>query len=225
MGAWGAGRLHAFERLREEIDNRTRLGNALLVGEVTALGAGISVVSSANFIEALLGMALVTSYLWLLWLDHTQQVFKIAAYVALQLAPRLRSVNRGALGWEGFLRRLDQGGKEAAKVLYPMKRAHESGPDVTIGPTRSIVGHVSWVFGALPLVLLIIYGYLRYDYLYRGGMGAWGRVAGFVLALGLWGISLGQWRQFTRSVNAIEDAVLYESRTTQRSAVRAPAEG
>ncbi len=200
--------LKEFERLRQEIDNRTLLGNYLLLAEVTALGAGILIV--AHLHEALLGMALVTSYLWLLWLDHTEQVFKIAAYIGLRLSPRLQRASQDALGWEMFRRRLDRGGSEAIEALYSVKAGPGVPSQVTIRPTRNIVRHVTLVFGILPVVLLVTYAFLRYDYLHKGGAAAWGRVGGLVLSLCLWTISLFQWFQFTRSVNAMEKAFLYQ---------------
>ena len=79
--------LAEFQKLRDEIMARTQLVNTLVGVELAALGVGIS--SFTSIPDVLIGLAAVSSFLWLLWLDHAEQVQKIAAYIALRLRPRL----------------------------------------------------------------------------------------------------------------------------------------
>src|SRR6266705_1292715 len=115
--------LAEFDRLREEIDNRTELSVNLVLAEIAALGAGISVVDKVP--DVLLGLAAVSGFLWLLWMDHTEAIHKIALYIAHELAPRIQISYAGGLGWEKFLRGLDstdkltrKGRRKSNIVLY-----------------------------------------------------------------------------------------------------------
>jgi hypothetical protein len=143
--------LAEYERLRGEIDNRTQIANGLFALELTALAAGLA--SFDAFPDVAIGIAVASTCLWMLWTDQEVQVWKIAAYLEIELAPRLREVNPGALGWERFLRRLDKGGDDARQALRLSRptRMVSSFPH-----TRKVGFYASLLFGGAPLILLLI---------------------------------------------------------------------
>lgn len=69
----GAAELH---ELRHEITTHFTLSNALVAVELAACGTGISVLNRSAFFLA--GLALISSFLWVLWIDHSLQTHKIA---------------------------------------------------------------------------------------------------------------------------------------------------
>lgn len=143
--------LAEYERLRGEIDNRAQIANGLVALELTALAAGLA--SFDAFPDVVIGIAVASTCLWMLWMDQETQVWKIAAYLEIELAPRLREVNPGALGWELFLRRLDKGGDDALQAL----RLSRSTRMVSSFPsTRKVGFYASLLFGGAPLALLLI---------------------------------------------------------------------
>src|SRR5215217_4678149 len=87
-----------YANLRNEINNRTQLSAGLVGLNLAALGAGISIIRHVP--DIVVALAGVSSFLWLLWIDHTSQIYKIAAYIGLCLAPRLREGTEELLGWE-----------------------------------------------------------------------------------------------------------------------------
>src|SRR3954447_26064052 len=147
--------LAEFDKLRQEIDNRTTLGSNVVALELTAVGASVAVADSVP--DALLGLAAITCCLWLLWLDHAVQVYKIASYIGVQLAPRVTGiVGRPVLGWESYLRALDAGGQRAWRVLFPSGApAHAGAAPVT--ETRSVASYVTLLFGGIPIVTIGVY--------------------------------------------------------------------
>lgn len=104
-----------FERLRCEIDSRTQLAFGLVTLNITAIGAGFSLL--AAFPDVVFGLSIVSCILWMLYVDHSAQVQKIAAYIGLRLAPRLRATAQDVLGWETFLRDLDGTEDSARRAL------------------------------------------------------------------------------------------------------------
>src|SRR6266481_5511058 len=86
-----------FKELRAEINNRTQLSTGLVGLQLAAIGSGLAVIK--DYPDVVLALAALSSFLWLLWIDHTSQIYKIAAYIGLKLAPRLRSGNSELLGW------------------------------------------------------------------------------------------------------------------------------
>jgi len=138
--------------LRQEITSHFTLSSTLVAVELAALGAGLSVLDSSTHILA--GLAAISSFLWLLWLDHSGQILKIAAYLALELAPRMSTqLGRPVLVWEVFLRRLNAGGTAAAGAL------HGRAPLMSRSIVRPL--RAEWysplLFGAAPPLLLSLY--------------------------------------------------------------------
>jgi hypothetical protein len=108
--------------------------------------------------EVVVALAAVSSFLWLLWIDHTSQIYKIAAYIGLRLAPRLRDRDAGLLGWEHFMRILNQGGEKAAIAL---RRPSE---EIKLLRTESIGRFVSLLFGVTPLLLIVGFIIAKYGF-------------------------------------------------------------
>jgi hypothetical protein len=126
--------LAEFQKLRDEITSRMQLQTTIVGAQLAVLGTGLSLLTTSP--EILLGLAAISSFLWLLWLDHAEQVHKIGLYVGSTLAPRLRQVRPGSLGWERFLRHLD--------------REHPEG--------RRVGNYVAVLFGGSSAFLLTTYG-------------------------------------------------------------------
>src|SRR5262249_14367241 len=138
-----------YERLRCEIDSRTQLAFGLVTLNITALGLGFSVI--ATFPDVVFGLAIISCILWMLYIDHSAQVQKIAAYIGLKLAPRLRATNSESLGWEAFMRTLDAGG-EATREALGLPR----GAQVSVYRSAAIRQAMNTLFGgAAPLLIAL----------------------------------------------------------------------
>lgn len=195
--------LAEFDRLREEIDNRTQLSNTLVLGDIAALGTGIALVSQLP--EVLLGLAALSSFLWLLWLDHTEQIYKIASYIGLRLSPRLCREGEDLLGWEKFLRMVDRGGGEAAKALYGGPAPEELVSRIRIRPTRYITFYIMILFGLSPLVFLMAYTILVLQGSQASDPTYWLRLGGIGLSLLVWIFSWHQYWLFNQSIRSLSE--------------------
>lgn len=148
--------LTEFERLRAEIDSRTQLQSGVLVAGIAALGFATPLVHSLP--EALPGIAVVLSILWLLWMDHADTISKLGAYIHLRLRPVAARLVRGpVLQWEAFLRRLDAGGLEAQRIL----EINEEGDFPSLG-IRYVTRYVSGYFGIASAALLLAFAITTY---------------------------------------------------------------
>jgi hypothetical protein len=178
--------LAEFQKLRDEIMARTQLVNTLVGVELAALGAGIS--SFTSIPDVLIGLAAVSSFLWLLWLDHAEQVQKIAAYIALRLRPRLTVGSDQVLRWETYMRQLDR----EAKMPH----------------TQAVSNYIAGLFAGGPLVLLTIYGLVVSDRFEDGSFPQVARFVGLGVAVLLWVVTLRQYRVFRGVVATIERAIV-----------------
>jgi hypothetical protein len=196
--------LAEFDKLRGEIDNRTTLGSNVVALELTAAGASIAVADKAP--DALLGLAAVSCCLWLLWLDHAVQVYKVASYIGIQLAPRLaQSAGRPVLGWESYLRRLDAGGQRALEALYP----NGAGPGVEVPQitgTRSVASYVTLLFGGIPVVTIAIYIAVVLNRFDSTALAI--RFVAVALVAVLWVAAVIRFRQFGEGTKDINAALL-----------------
>jgi hypothetical protein len=200
--------LAEFDKLRQEIDNRTTLGSQVVALELTAVGAAVAVAAAVP--DALLGLAAVTCCLWLLWLDHAVQVYKIASYIGVQLAPRVsQNVGEPVLRWESYLRTLDAGGLASWRALFP-SGSHDQRSDSPVTETRSVASYVTLLFGGIPVVAISIYVVLVAERF--GTEGEVIRYASVALVAVLWIASLIRYRQFQAASGHIVDALL-ESRS------------
>lgn len=145
--------LAEFQKLRDEITTRMQLVTVIVGANLTALGTGLSVFD--RFPDVLLGLAAVSCFLWLLWLDHAQQVHKIAAYIGRSLAPRVQQGRPSLLGWERYLRVLDGSDEDAARALYGESAARPA--RVRLPRTTAVGYYIAVLFAGSPLVLLSIY--------------------------------------------------------------------
>jgi hypothetical protein len=142
-----------YQAMREEINNRLALAHGLVIADLGALGAGISVARSFPFI--LIALAIVSTLLWLFWLGQVTQMNRIAAYIALELRPRLEEACQcSVLRWESYMRQLT------------MKQFTASAPDSKHGDQEkigeihvSLQGegiHTSMLLGGATPVLLAV---------------------------------------------------------------------
>jgi hypothetical protein len=177
--------LAEFQKLRDEIMARTQLVNTLVGVELAALGAGISSFTAVP--DVLIGLAAVSSFLWLLWLDHAEQVQKIAAYIALRLRPRLAVGTDQVLRWETYMRRLDR--------------------EPRMPHTQAVSNYIAGLFAGGPVVLLTIYGLVVNDRFEDGSFPQVARFVGLGIAVLLWLVTLRQYRVFRGVVATIERAI------------------
>ncbi|WP_119729212.1 hypothetical protein [Thermomonospora amylolytica] len=190
-----------FENLRHEINNRTNLAYALITLQLAALGAGLTAI--VEYPDILLGLAAVSSFLWLFWVDHAGQVYKIASYIALELGPQLSRVpDRPVLRWEHFLRRIDSSRDSARMVLY---RDSPPATDVYVQKSTSADTYSMLLFGCAPP--LMIAGYVVTMLVNRD------RPIGLVILLAcvvtlLWLYAVQRFRKFRRTVTTIGKAIL-----------------
>jgi hypothetical protein len=141
--------LEEYKQLRDEIKTRLTLSNQLVAYTVTALAAGIAIFE--KYPDAILGLTLVTSCFWLLWLDQSAQIFKIAYYIAIRLAPRLCVGDDEVLGWEPFVRKLDNG------TLQEMERIPLRGG---VRPIRAAFVYTEFLLGGSAGGLVVFYFFL-----------------------------------------------------------------
>lgn len=145
-----------FQQLREEIQNRTKLQGSVVALQLAALGAALSVFD--KFSDGLLAIAFVGCLLWLIWIDHQSQIYKLAAYLELVLAPRLRARNRNALGWEQFARFID--GPKRSRVFGKLHAWLD---------TKSIATFIALLFGFTPVLLVAVWFATEWDTLCHSG--------------------------------------------------------
>lgn len=98
-----------YEQVMAESREHLKVCDALVALEVTALGVGIPV-GFTNF-YVLPALAVLTIILSLRYLDHVTEMYRIAAYVSVELRSKLIDVvsNQDILRWERFLRQLRPG--------------------------------------------------------------------------------------------------------------------
>lgn len=177
-----------FESLRREITNRTTLAYTLVPLQLTALGAGLSFVTRSHHIFA--GLSVTSSLLWLFWIEHTGQIFRIGAYISIELRPRLAaSLGSEVLGWETFWRRVDPETGTNAQRSKP-RRSWLAQP----GPAD---WYVALLFGGVTPLLLAIY--VRSSALMAQGITIWVWLA-TLSAVGFWCFSLTRFLQYVRTV-------------------------
>jgi hypothetical protein len=90
-----------LQALRQEISSHFTLSAALVALELAAFGSSLSLVDKSTHVLA--ALAGISSFLWPLWIDHSTQILKIVAYIAIDLAPRMRQhLGRPVLGGKPF---------------------------------------------------------------------------------------------------------------------------
>lgn len=205
-----------YEQLRGEIDNRSRLANALVAVDLTALGLALA--SIASFPDAAIGIAAASTFLWMLWIDQASQTWKIAAYIAIELAPRLSEVHPGALGWETFVRRLDKGGEHAREAL----RLSDIRSPLPSLKTTAAGLYSSLLLGGAPLALLALGASTIFE-----DVSSSARIAKALASLAsllLWAAALHVYRRF-RSLRSAIDLAIEGSTLSSSASHRETGEG
>jgi hypothetical protein len=185
--------------LRQEITTRVSLMNALVALELAAVGTGLTI--SGHSVHVLAGLAAISSFLWLLWIDQSISTYKLAAYLAIELAPGLSELaGRPLLGWEYFLRRVEAGGAASGRALYP--RTRHSRAQTTRAVRADL--YVPLLFGGTPPVLLTLYVVSAVHH----------RAAAVAIALAcllgtaLWVFALVRFKDFVRNTKVLDQAVI-----------------
>lgn len=190
-----------FQALRQEIVERIKISYSILALGLAAFGTGLSLAGRASYILAALGA--LSSVLWLYWTDNSLSIHRIAAYVAIRLAP---AAGPPALGWEAYFRRLTAGGDVAADVLYdgaPPEGARR------VHAARSADWYTTLLFGGATPILVAIY---VADNVRHGGStpaGTW--IAASLGAVALWGYAVLKFAAFIGETRAYRDAILHSS--------------
>ena len=209
-----------FERLREEIDNRTQISNNLIVAYITALGAGFAFFDKVGE-DLFLGLAAVSIFLWLMWIDHTAQIYKIGSYIGRKLAKRLVHIHPQGFGWEKYLRVIDPGGPEATREVYGRETEDRELPAMG---TRNISSYIMLLFGVPAPLLITMYALhllSKHGESYRAFIGGLltasssgsldvnglFRFVAFVAVLSLYIYSLLGYRKFKSWISVIEEAL------------------
>ncbi|MBW8482330.1 hypothetical protein [Actinomadura parmotrematis] len=197
----GAAEIDAAEigGLRQEITSRIGLMNAIVALELAALGTGLSVLRESTHVLA--GLAIISSFLWLLWMDQSLSTFKIAAYLAIELGPRLEEgAGRPTLRWELFLRQVEAGGTASVGALY-----RHAPPPGACGISRTIRAdwYVTLLFGGTSPVMVLLYvlDSLRHHT-------ATAALTVFCAAAALiWLVAISRFRDFVQNSKAIDAAI------------------
>jgi hypothetical protein len=120
-GDFAAALIAEYEALRQEVGNRQTLSYAIIAVDLAAFGSGVT--AAGGHPEVMIGLAVVSTLLWMFWQAQTMQIDRIAAYVALRLRPALvRHYGYDVLGWEGYVRRLTWSRETAVHALYDGRR-------------------------------------------------------------------------------------------------------
>jgi hypothetical protein len=191
-----------YEQLRNEINNRTQLSAGLVALQLAALGAGLSILDKLP--DIVVALAAISSFLWLLWIDHTSQIYKIAAYIGLRLAPRLREGDEELLNWEHFMRNIDQNGQKAEEALFGCSSSH----NVKMLRTEVIGRFISMLFGASPPLLIIGFVIAKHSELsdWNAILSLRGMI--LVLATMAWVYAYSQYTLFVKMRRTIDQALL-----------------
>ncbi|HEV7830414.1 MAG TPA: hypothetical protein VGP04_16530 [Pseudonocardiaceae bacterium] len=64
-----------LQALRQEITSHFTLSATLIALELAAFGSSLSFVDKSTHVLA--GLAVISSFLWLLWIDHSTQILKM----------------------------------------------------------------------------------------------------------------------------------------------------
>ena len=199
--------LREYETLRQEINNRTTISYTLVALDLAALGGGLSVVDKSKAI--LVALAAISSLLWLYWIDHAAQVQRIAAYIAINLAPRISAdEEHPVLQWEIFLRRLTAGGKSAHIAMFGPDRPI---PESAFGPIVSSDWYTTLLFGGSPPLLLALYIAANVK---ASTLTAAEVAIATVAAAGLWTYALISYHRLKRVIPVIAEAILAANDST-----------
>jgi hypothetical protein len=175
--------LAEYESLRREIETRATLSSSLIALELSALGLGL--VAAQRSIDLYAGLGFLSVVLWLFWLDHTEQIWKLATYIALRLRPALTSAAPDSLGWEPFLRELD-----TRKLVRS---------------TNYAASYITLLFASVPPLLAIVMAVRAAQARADLDMVMASRFVSVVAVVAVWAFALAQYRQFSRSRDQMDN--------------------
>lgn len=206
-----AADLAEFDALRQEINSRLNVSYTLLALDLTALGAGLSVVDHISHILG--GLAVASSPLWLFWTDNSAMIQCLGAYIALDLAPRLsQQEGQSVLRWESFWRRLAGSGREASLVIQDPTFEPSSR---TIRTSARSDWYTALLFGGTPPVLTSLYVMVSP----HDGAGDWLGIALMSTAtIVVWAYGVVCFRRFIHLVRAFNAAISALSDSSSLSA-------
>ena len=196
-----------IQHVRAEINNRTDYSEKIVLAEITALGLAVSWPEKAG--DALLGLSAVSSLLWLFWLAHSHQIYKLASYLACELAPRLcQHSGEQVPDWEEYSRIMDRAGPEAYKSSYPPPYS-----SVTKPALWNAAGFVLWLFAGATPALLVVYVFVAWNKkfmtFHAGNISLdLTRIAMGILSLAIWVFAISQYRRVAGIRKAIDERVV-----------------
>lgn len=209
MAERGTADLREYDTLRQEINNRTTISYTLVALDLAALGGGLSVVDKSKAILA--ALAAISTLLWLYWTDHAAQVQRIAAYIAINLAPKISAIEgQTVLQWEVFLRQLTTGGESAHKALFGQERTVS---EFKLRPIVSSDWYTTLLFGGSPPLLLALYiaANIKANTLTAIEVGI-----ACAVGMGLWVYGLISYLRLKRAVPIIAKAILLANEPNER---------
>ncbi|MDX6307889.1 MAG: hypothetical protein QOI06_935 [Nocardioidaceae bacterium] len=178
-------RLSEYEALRREIEMRATLASSLVALELSALGIGL--VSAGETLDLYPGLGFLSTMLWLFWLDHTEQIWKLATYISVRLRPSLQSVAPRSLDWERFLRELD-----AQKAVRS---------------TNYAAFYITLLFAVVPPLLTAVYVVRIVEAGTSAEAVAPVRLVVAVVVIAFWVFGMTQFREFNRSRRHMDERI------------------
>lgn len=97
--------LAEYQALRTELMTHFAFANALVGLQVAAIGVSATVLDAGSVLIA--GFALLTTVIWVSYLDHIASIYRIALYIGTILRDQIEgSVGQPVMQWESWFRRL-----------------------------------------------------------------------------------------------------------------------
>jgi hypothetical protein len=145
-----------YESLRKEIETRTVLSNALTSGIVIGVIAALATADDLGYLAIALSIGI--SILWLFWMDHALQIYKIAGYISIKLNRQIQYYTSTAFRWELFLRSLDSDDNNIRKeALYDTVDITVSDEDLRIRKTEIVRKYSCMLYLISPIIFLLIF--------------------------------------------------------------------
>jgi hypothetical protein len=195
--------LEEYKQLRAEILTRLTLHNQLTSYTVATMTAGLAIFS--NYPDVLLAISFLTSWFWLLYASHDGHIFRIAQYIALELAPRLAADGHAALGWEAYLRKFD-----AREVDVPGQAAKMKASKTGISTSMAVI------FGGSAPVLIIIFWVSQWP-IQKPGIPLYGRILATACAIVMWVNAMRRARDTTLLRKNVNSAIVATASARHRS--------
>ncbi|MHC1558423.1 hypothetical protein ACR9E3_05685 [Actinomycetospora sp. C-140] len=216
-----------FVTLRAESQFHQVNASAIFALNVTGIGVGVAATAADNAI-ALPLVAILTSVLWMRYIDHVVAIFRVAAYISCRLSPRLRTAFSGEddgnlFMWETYLRSPGQPVGDPDMWLPAMtsdrgSRARRAlrrwvGPELD---SRKGTVIASVAFFVPPPVMSILY----IVHAQTSGTSTWWSWPAFTLSMAAWAYATVHVWLTARWIDAIDETITkaagWESRRKRR---------